>query len=336
MTDFRFQNRRGAFTLIELLVVVSIIALLVAILLPSLTKAREQARWAKCLGNLHAMSLATVTYTTDYNGTLPGPLHPAVTREVHNFGELPDDWTSAVGPEDKQKSLVWLLRPYFQSGGNFNVESRVAYEVSKCPTAPLISPDEDFYNKPGETKKVLCRPYSYAVNSWGPQYTYPPLEPVDAPYGWYHTDPPLYFGVWYYLDDDFEEARFPQGMWKPKNIERIKFASAEYSVADAWYRRVAQATRRGSSFKREFLGTFPSENSGSPLPSAPYHLTDLARVRSTRNQPTGQGILPKIEFKGRTNLAYFDGHAAGFRGRWQETGEGGTVNPFWAAHGGDH
>jgi prepilin-type processing-associated H-X9-DG protein len=125
-------------------------------------------------------------------------------------------------------------------------------------------------------------------------------------------------------------------VWKPKKIESIKFASAEYSVGDAWYRRVAQATRRGTTPKREFLGTFPAINSESPLPSAPYHLVDLARVRSTRNQPTGSGILPKIEFRGMTNLSYLDGHAAGYRGRWQEKGEGGTVNPFWALYGGRH
>lgn len=331
MTHNRFRNRKRAFTLIELLVVVSIIALLIAILLPSLSKAREQARWAKCLGNLHAVSIATVTYTTDYNGTLPGPLHPAVARNVHDLGDPDQDDHSALKTVDKQKSLIWLLRPYFSSGGGFAQESKVADEVSKCPTAVLVSPDADF-RRPGG---ILNRPYNYAINSWGPTFLTIGVPTYD-PGGWYHTDPPFYFGVWYYTDQDFEEARFKGGVWKPKKIESIKFASAEYSVGDAWYRKVAQATRIGSK-KREFLGTFPSENSGSPLPSAPYHVTNLARIRSTRNSgQLNQGTLPKIAFRGMTNLAYFDGHAAGYRGRWQEPGEGGTVNPYWAVWGGTH
>lgn len=55
----------AAFTLIELLVVVSIIALLVAILLPSLRKARDQAKNAVCRSNLHQIGLASAAYAAD-------------------------------------------------------------------------------------------------------------------------------------------------------------------------------------------------------------------------------------------------------------------------------
>lgn len=59
-------TRREAFTLIEVLVVVAIIALLIAILMPSLGKAREQARSAVCLANLHRLGHAVVFYTEQY------------------------------------------------------------------------------------------------------------------------------------------------------------------------------------------------------------------------------------------------------------------------------
>jgi prepilin-type N-terminal cleavage/methylation domain-containing protein len=62
--------RRG-FTLIELLVVVSIIALLLSILLPSLRSAKDQAKKAKCLANLHAIYLAFVCYAEDNKQELP-------------------------------------------------------------------------------------------------------------------------------------------------------------------------------------------------------------------------------------------------------------------------
>jgi prepilin-type N-terminal cleavage/methylation domain-containing protein len=56
--------RRG-FTLIELLVVVAIIAMLIAILLPALGRAKEQARVAKCLANERSIILAATTYAAD-------------------------------------------------------------------------------------------------------------------------------------------------------------------------------------------------------------------------------------------------------------------------------
>ncbi len=58
-------RRSRAFTLVELLVVVSIIALLIAILLPSLRKAREQAKTAACLANMTGIAKASLTYAAD-------------------------------------------------------------------------------------------------------------------------------------------------------------------------------------------------------------------------------------------------------------------------------
>jgi prepilin-type N-terminal cleavage/methylation domain-containing protein len=62
---------RSAFTLIEVLVVVAIIALLVAILLPSLAKARDQARRAVCASNLHTQHIAMRSYAGDNHDFLP-------------------------------------------------------------------------------------------------------------------------------------------------------------------------------------------------------------------------------------------------------------------------
>ena len=64
------MDKRKGFTLIELLVVISIIALLMAILIPALNAAKQMATGSACLGNQHALATAWFTFTIDSGGKL--------------------------------------------------------------------------------------------------------------------------------------------------------------------------------------------------------------------------------------------------------------------------
>ena len=116
------QNRppvaRRAFTLIELLVVVAIIAVLIAILLPSLGRAREKAKSAACLANLKSISLAYVMYCNDVNNG-----HTSVE-------------------DTKMAGAIWMFQVQNYLGGN-NVRgltqgSQVSGNVFFCPDANTL------------------------------------------------------------------------------------------------------------------------------------------------------------------------------------------------------
>jgi prepilin-type N-terminal cleavage/methylation domain-containing protein/prepilin-type processing-associated H-X9-DG protein len=65
------RRRRRAFTLIELLVVVAVVALLVSLLLPALTGARDASRATKCLSNLRSIGQSVVLYQRDWKDYFP-------------------------------------------------------------------------------------------------------------------------------------------------------------------------------------------------------------------------------------------------------------------------
>ncbi len=101
-------GHKASFTLVELLVVVAIIAVLAALLLPSLQQARESGRATQCMNNLRQIGLATYAYADDNDGQL----------------FVSNDWP-------------WDLQPYLHvSQTGWDMEGAPVYQCPDCKALP--------------------------------------------------------------------------------------------------------------------------------------------------------------------------------------------------------
>ena len=131
------RTARGGFTLVELLVVIGIIALLIGILLPTLSRARQAARTVACLSNVRQLAQAAIGYASDAKGTLPmgqvilgaGGRPPSASGDVeyHRFDTKLSQYMG-VGEG-------YVANGMYASAGSFSADSHYS-EVMMCPEAP--------------------------------------------------------------------------------------------------------------------------------------------------------------------------------------------------------
>lgn len=317
------RTRHPAFTLIEVLVVVAIIALLVAILLPSLAGVREQARSSQCLSNCKQLAMGVHYYASDNRGSMPGPVH----NPVYHCTYLLKTYSQAAHGQEwwYESSLPYFLEKYLGD------RSRSALVVDAVATCPSVAKIKKFPDPPMGANRAACLPVGhYIANSNGGTNATRRTGSNIAPHPYRGTRPGFYFG-WSNVPvsntaDNWKTMADENRL--PKKLDGIERSSQEWMIADLWAwgrTRFAPGTLYSGTWSYSpapgpWVGlTSVTDQSGrARVPTHPFHMTLRSFDPEDYNDISSQS--PRLT-AGKTNQSYFDGHAEGVR-RWT-----GSVNP---------
>ena len=331
MNGRRITRRHGspsAFTLIELLVVVAIIALLIAILIPSLGAARRQARTVACSANLRNISQMANTYASDWDGAILGngrtsnaallkdaSAEAVVMNTITVFGSpstvsdsyvpngliQPLDWMTGIAGQmnvvtDQGTDANSRANRFHQLAGGTSSKTHITnpgLKMFRCPENDIVSTEFGL-------AQVNPHPMISYVTALGFQYRYSASYSSGSTYAQYNID-------YIQLPPDYRNK-----------ISQIGPPAAKVFIADGgrWW--------NGSGGITTTLTIFTTSPGGESADYGPWE--GPANARSYRYAPgagDGRGAAmrhgsmrsanaPYAAMK--MNLAFFDGHAETMNG----------------------
>jgi prepilin-type processing-associated H-X9-DG protein len=300
-------RRFAAFTLVELLVVIGIIALLISILLPALSKARRAANNVVDLANVRSIVQAMQVYATNYNGYFPGGANSTAAFLSGPQGATYDDnnCPDMVQAWDWQSPIATVM------GFNFN-------------TGPTQADRLERYLKLSTLKVFVCPENDILAGPYGPSPIHVPVSKLisyNTAAIFHYVAPPgtPVFGSRASVGVEYSAAfNLVPGGYSPK-ISAIGAASNKIYIADgARYSNpgtppdVDLAVRGGYGGAYADVGAFSAFSNSWNRRGAPGNGTGIigmdARGYAFRHGSTrGTGRVGKGDFK--MNAGFFDGHA---------------------------
>ncbi len=178
---------QSAFTLIELLVVIAIIAILAGMVLPALSRAREQAVALRVRGDLNQISMALLMYSDDHEGAVPPVRINCNTDMSTHWCELPTELSEgAYLPRSDKPGMAAHMEDLFNRGHTYKYATPGPCLLNESPgTDYQVWVPDDFPVSQSQTGKYYDSlensPVKWVVWSMGPRPSSSESQHAKAP-----------------------------------------------------------------------------------------------------------------------------------------------------------